>query len=159
MIMPVINGHFDCVDDYIAKGRRYKKITRRKLVEDWLAAFKTAATDPCDSSARATLNDLTSEFHFRGKIPPYYQVKQLAYEYIRAVDAALERLQKEYPEGWAAAMRDLQFVIDGGAIDGERNHPVWSGTQNEPFDESFPRSILRIMADPSSYADAQKSPS
>jgi hypothetical protein len=95
----------------------------------------------CDTGVQTKLNDLTSEFHFRGWVPPYYQVKVEAYGYIRAVDAALEVLRNEYPRGWEVAMRDLQSAINGGAVDGETGHPVWSRARDEPL-EYFPRSVL-----------------
>jgi hypothetical protein len=134
----MIKGYLKRLDKYIV-NRRYENTPHVKLRQDWLAAFVAVATNPSDSAVQTELNDLTSEFHFRGRIPPYYQVKQEAYERIRAVDAALEVLRNEYPGGYAAAMRDLQFAIDGGAIDGECNHPVWSG---EPLDKYFPRSAF-----------------
>jgi hypothetical protein len=39
-------------------------------------------------------------------------------------------------------MRDLQSAINGGAVDGEKGHPVWSGTRGEPLDKYFPRSAF-----------------
>ena len=138
----MIKGHLKLLDKYIL-NRRYKNLPGAKLRRDWLAAFAAAAIEidhPSDSAARTELHDLTAEYHFRGVIPPYYQMKIEAYECIRAVDAALEVLRNEYPGAWAAAMRDLQSAINGGAIGGERGHPVWSGTRNEPLDKYFPRS-------------------
>jgi hypothetical protein len=129
--MPTIKGY----------GRPYKELPRQKLFEEWLAAFKAFARDPCDTGVRIKLNDLTSEFHLRGWMPPYYQAKIEAYELIRAVDAALEVLRNEYPRGWVVAMRDLQSAINGGAVDGETSHPVWSRTRDEPL-EYFPRSAF-----------------
>jgi hypothetical protein len=130
------------LDKYIL-NRRYENLPSAKLRRDWLAAFAAAAIEidrPSDSAARTELDDLTAEYHFRGTTPPYYQMKIEAHECIRAVDAALEVLRNEYPAGWAAAMRDLQSAINGGAIDGETGHPVWSGTRDEPLDKYFPRS-------------------
>jgi hypothetical protein len=83
---------------------------------------------------------MISQFHFRGRIPPYYLLKIQAYECIRAVDATLEMLRSEYPAGYAGAMRDQQTFINVGAIEGEKNHPEWSGTPDEP--KYFPRSAL-----------------
>jgi hypothetical protein len=137
----MLKGYIRRLDKYILK-RRYKDIPNDRLRQDWLAAFQSAATDPCDRDARANLNDLTSEFHFRGRVLPFCWVKREAYEYIRAVDEALDALRTEYPEGRSAAMRDLQFVIDAGLVDGEKNHPVWSETRDVPMHKYFPRSVF-----------------
>jgi hypothetical protein len=50
-----------------------------------------------------------SEFHLRCRTPPYYLVVQIAPQYSRAVEAALEGLRKEYPESYAAAL--LQWKV------------------------------------------------
>jgi hypothetical protein len=134
-----IKGYLDCLDSYVVKGRPYREFPRQKLFEEWLAAFKFVASNPCDTGGRTRLHDLTSEFHFRGWIPPYYSLKIDAYGLIRAVDDYLERLQKEYPAGWAAAMGDMQSAINGGAIDGETGPSIWS---DEPLDKHFPRSAF-----------------
>jgi hypothetical protein len=84
----MIEGYIKRLDKYIL-NRRFENIPRAQLRQDWLRAFAAVATDPSDSAARTELNDLTSEFHFRGRIPPYYQLKIQAHECIRAVDSAL----------------------------------------------------------------------
>jgi hypothetical protein len=139
MKMSVVRGYFNCLNSYVVRGRPYRELPLQKLFEEWLAAFKTLARAPCGTGIRTKLNDLTSEFHFRGRIPPYYQAKIEAYELIRAVDAALEVLQNEYPPGRAAAMGYLQSAINGGAVDGEKKPSIWS---DEPLGKHFPRSAL-----------------
>jgi hypothetical protein len=85
----MINGHFDKFAEYVANGRRLKEPSLEMLVEYWLSAFTDVAREPTDLIAQANLNDLTSEFHLRSETPPYHRVKELAQQYIDAVDDAL----------------------------------------------------------------------
>ena len=98
------NEYFDNLARYVTIGRRLQGVSPETLREDWVATFIDVAADPKDLRARDRLNDLESELHLICRTPPYYRVAQVAPQYMGAVDDALEKLRKEYPEAYAAAL-------------------------------------------------------
>jgi hypothetical protein len=103
-------AYFDNLATYARNGRRFQRVWVEALRKDFVSTFIDAATDPKDPSARDRLNDLVSEFHLRCMTPPYYRVVQVAPHTSSAVDDALEKLRKVYPEGCAAALMQWRYA-------------------------------------------------
>jgi hypothetical protein len=108
MTITHLNRYFDDVAKYAANRQRWREVSLDALNEIWLTAFEDVALDPSDLTARADFNDLKSEFYLRGETSPYYRVGQAAPQYMRLLGDELEELQKEYPEGRAAAQGQLR---------------------------------------------------
>jgi len=98
----------DRIENYVANGRRFRKLSSEALAYAWIEAFKDMTTDPDDIIAPALVNNLTSEFHLRGEVPPHGRAKQLASEYIHAIETALVRAKQEDFEGWVEAQSTRQ---------------------------------------------------
>jgi hypothetical protein len=96
--------YFDNLAKYVRNGRRLQRVSIETLRKDFASTFIHAETDPKDPSARGRLNDLVSEFHLRTETAPYYRVAWTAPDLISAVDDALDKLRREYPEAYVAAL-------------------------------------------------------
>jgi hypothetical protein len=102
----MIKDYFYNLADYVARDRYLKDVTLEKLAEYWFTTLVDVEEDWGDLLARARLNDLVSEFHFRCRTPPPYDLYRTdrgTPQYLRTVDDAREVLRKEHPEVYAAA--------------------------------------------------------
>jgi hypothetical protein len=103
-------AYFDNLATYVRNGRRLQGVSVGTLRKDFVSAFIDADTDRKDPRARDRLNDLVAEFHLRRVTPPYHRVVQVAPHMSSAVDDALEKLRKVYPEGCAAALMQWRYA-------------------------------------------------
>ena len=93
----------DQISEYSQRGRSYRDLSDRELVQSWQCVWNELAADPLNMKNRDIQADLASEFALRREEPPWQLVRE-------QIDIYLERAKRAQQiqlKGSAASLHPL----------------------------------------------------
>ena len=80
--------------DYAARGRKHQHLGTDQVVDAWIGAFRSMASNVRDQKMRAIEEDLKAELLLRGIEPPYDMVREAFELFIAEADRAIAEMRK-----------------------------------------------------------------
>ena len=93
----------DQISEYSQRGRSYRDLSDRELVQSWRSVWNELAADPLNIKNRHIQADLASEFALRQKEPPWQLVREQIDIYLERAERAQRIELKENPDAVAQA--------------------------------------------------------
>jgi hypothetical protein len=93
----------DQISEYSQRGRSYRDLSDRELVQSWQTVWNELAADPLNMKNRDIQADLASEFALRQQEPPWQLVREQIDIYLERAERARQIQLKENPDADAQA--------------------------------------------------------
>ncbi|MGB6999538.1 MAG: hypothetical protein WBD96_18450 [Pseudolabrys sp.] len=93
----------DQISEYSQRGRSYRDLSDRELVQSWQTVWNELAADPLNMKNRDIQADLASEFALRQEEPPWLLVREQIDIYLERAKRAQQIQLKETPDADAEA--------------------------------------------------------
>ena len=93
----------DQISEYSQRGRSYRDLSDRELVQSWQSVWNELAADPLNMKNRNIQADLASEFVLRQEEPPWQLVREQIDIYLERAERAQQIQLKENPDADAEA--------------------------------------------------------
>ena len=93
----------DQISEYSQRGRSYRDLSDRELVQSWQTVWNELAADPLNVKNRNIQADLASEFVLRQEEPPWQLVREQIDIYLERAERAQQIQLKENPDADAEA--------------------------------------------------------
>ena len=93
----------DRIAEYSQRGRSYRDLSDRELVQSWQCVWNELAADPLNMKNRDIQADLASEFALRREEPPWQLVREQIDIYLERAKRAQQIQLKENPDADAEA--------------------------------------------------------
>ena len=85
----------DQISEYSQRGRSYRDLSDRELVQSWQTVWNELAADPLNMKNRDIQADLASEFALRQQEPPWQLVREQIDIYLERAERARQIQLKE----------------------------------------------------------------
>ena len=93
----------DQISEYSQRGRSYRDLSDRELVQSWQSVWNELAAEPLNVKNRNIQADLASEFVLRQEEPPWQLVREQIDIYLERAKRAQQIQLKENPDADAEA--------------------------------------------------------
>ena len=93
----------DQISEYSQRGRSYRDLSDRELVQSWQSVWNELAAEPLNVKNRNIQADLASEFVLRQEEPPWQLVREQIDIYLERAERAQQIQLKENPDADAEA--------------------------------------------------------
>ena len=93
----------DQISEYSQRGRSYRDLSDRELVQSWQTVWNELAANPLNMKNRDIQADLASEFALRQQEPPWQLVREQIDIYLERAERARQIQLKENPDADAQA--------------------------------------------------------
>ena len=102
----------DHISDYSQRGRSYRDLSDRGLVQSWQSVWNELAADPLNMKNRHIQADLASEFALRQEDPPWLLVREQIDIYLERAERAQQIQLKENPDADAQAIEAMDDEVE-----------------------------------------------
>jgi hypothetical protein len=112
-----MRGELDDVADYIARGRKFGRLSDEEICDRFVAVFRKVADNPAALDSWATKKDIEAEFQMRNREIPFELIREDFERLNEVLLTHIRTMEREDPERWAEMNREIdrdfqQFLND-----------------------------------------------